>query len=147
MKRYFAYGSNMSEEQMAEPERAPDAKKIGVAVLSNYEFFINARGVASISEKPSKFVQGIVYEISETDEKKLDKREGVPKYYTKQDILALDAFTYVATDNTNNPRSPQKQKEYLEKIIEVAENNPFTSEYKEELHGWYKRVAKLQPLK
>lgn len=134
MKRYFAYGSNMSGEQMAQPDRAPDAKKVEVVELSNYEFFIDARGVASIREKRDKRVLGIIYLISRNDEKKLDKKEGVPKFYVKTKLPILNAFTYI--DQTIEEGQPRNG--YLEKIIKAAQSHNLPKEYVAELIRWSK---------
>ena len=75
MRRYFAYGSNMDARQMK--ERCPQSEKQEIVELSGYEFFINKRGVANIRQNKDKKVVGIVYTISEDDEKELDKCEGV----------------------------------------------------------------------
>lgn len=134
MRRYFAYGSNMSKEQMAEPDRAPDATKVETATLSNYEFFIDARGVASIREKQGKEVLGVVYEITETDEKKLDVKEGFPKYYIKKELPMLNAFSYI--DQTTDEGEPREG--YLERIIKAAKDNDLPSSYVQELGSWSK---------
>lgn len=134
MKRYFAYGSNMSAAQMAEPDRAPDATKVENATLSNYEFFIDIRGVASIREKEGKEVLGVVYEITETDEEKLDVKEGFPKYYIKKDLPTLNAFSYI--DQAIDEGEPRDG--YLERIIKAAHDNGFPSSYVEELSSWSK---------
>ena len=43
---YFAYGSNMNNEQMK--HRCPTAVPNGVAKLLKHRFLINTRGVASV---------------------------------------------------------------------------------------------------
>lgn len=137
MKRYFAYGSNMDEEQMAEPRRCPEAEKVGNAQLSGYEFFINVRGVASIREQENKIVYGIIYNISEADEKNLDLREGFnknPRDYDKKDLPELNAFFYIDPIEENG--SPREG--YVENIIKVATVNNFPKEYIAELERWLK---------
>ena len=133
MKRYFVYGSNMDEIQMK--ERCPQSEKQEKAELSEYEFFINARGVASIHKVESGKVWGVVYKITEADEKKLDSYEGYPKSYQKQFLPELNAFCYV--DTRTNEGSPRKG--YLEKIIKAAEVNDFPKEYVAELKSWFNR--------
>ena len=134
-KRYFAYGSNMSEEQMAEPDRAPDAQKVEAVELPDHEFFIDARSVASIREKQSMKVIGIIYLISKEDEERLDKKEGFPKYYIKKDLPIINAFAYV--DQTTEEGKPRDG--YMEKIIKAAEYNDFPKEYITELQSWLKK--------
>ena len=80
--KYIAYGSNMSEEQMA--FRCPHAKLIGTGYLPNYqlEFYLHAT-----VEKRRVIGPGVpvaVWEIDAEDEKYLDRYEGYPTYYGKR---------------------------------------------------------------
>ena len=79
--KYIAYGSNMVEEQMA--HRCPNARLIGMGYLPNHrlEFYLHAT-VERTRAHGSK-VPVAVWEISETDERSLDRYEGYPTYYTK----------------------------------------------------------------
>jgi len=42
-KLYFAYGSNMDKDQMA--NRCPESNFAGTALLKDYRFIINRRGI------------------------------------------------------------------------------------------------------
>ncbi|MBI3039282.1 gamma-glutamylcyclotransferase [bacterium] len=75
MKYYFAYGSNMWETQII--KRCPDSRKIGIARLSGYRWIISSRGFANVVISNKDAVEGILYEISASDESTLDKCEGV----------------------------------------------------------------------
>ena len=72
---YFAYGSNLSLEQMN--KRCPEYVKIGKGVLKNHKWIINSRGYANVIESPSDYVEGVVYRITKQGEIMLDKKEGV----------------------------------------------------------------------
>lgn len=107
---YFAYGSNLSPEQMG--RRCPDSIFLGKATLRGYRWQVNERGVANIVEVPAApaprkksargssrrnghsrdrgdeddhsaaattVVEGLLYAISEFDERLLDQYEGVEK--------------------------------------------------------------------
>lgn len=76
-KYYFAYGSNLHLKQMK--RRCPNSKFIGCARLANYRWQINERGYANIIEAEGHWVDGLVYEIDEKDEVRLDINEGVSK--------------------------------------------------------------------
>lgn len=76
-KYYFAYGSNLHLKQMK--RRCPNSKFIGCARLANYRWQINERGYANIIEAEGHWVDGLVYEIDERDEARLDINEGVSK--------------------------------------------------------------------
>ncbi|KAM4065284.1 gamma-glutamyl cyclotransferase, AIG2-like domain-containing protein [Hirsutella rhossiliensis] len=76
-KYYFAYGSNLHIKQMK--KRCPNSRYIGRARLSNHRWQINERGYANIVEADGHRVDGLVYEIDDKDEAKLDINEGVSK--------------------------------------------------------------------
>lgn len=76
-KYYFAYGSNLHIKQMK--RRCPNSRFIGRGRLVNYRWQINERGYANVIECNGHWVDGLVYEIDERDEAKLDINEGVSK--------------------------------------------------------------------
>lgn len=136
--KYFAYGSNMDLEQMK--RRCPDNfKLLGIAELEGWEFFINNRGKANIAidtVDPNSTVYGLLYDVSENCLDSLDKEEGylrVPKIYdcdlekVKYKGEITGAWVYVDKKNlqTGKPKPP----EYLDRIIDVATNFKFPSEY------------------
>ena len=77
MKLYFAYGSNMCDKQMK--KRCPDSKKIGLAILPHHRWIISTRGYANVVKAQDSEVEGVLWEISLSDEKSLDISEGVIK--------------------------------------------------------------------
>ncbi|KAF4464351.1 AIG2 family [Fusarium albosuccineum] len=76
-KYYFAYGSNLHLQQMK--RRCPGSKFIGSAQLWHYRWQINERGYANVIEDQGHWVEGLVYEINDRDEARLDVNEGVSK--------------------------------------------------------------------
>ncbi|KAK4085008.1 hypothetical protein Purlil1_10043 [Purpureocillium lilacinum] len=76
-KYYFAYGSNLHIKQMK--RRCPNSRYIGHARLANHRWQINERGYANVVAADGRWVDGLVYEIDEKDEAKLDINEGVAK--------------------------------------------------------------------
>lgn len=74
---YFAYGSNLWLAQMS--KRCPDNCLLGLGTLNKYRWVISYRGYANVlaERKGKDLVYGVVYELSEEDEKKLDVYEGV----------------------------------------------------------------------
>ena len=87
-KLYVAYGSNLDMEQMR--FRCPDAEVFGTGVLKNYSltFWGNARGngVATVLPGADTDVPVALWEISAADEKNLDRYEGYPWLYRKENI-------------------------------------------------------------
>jgi gamma-glutamylcyclotransferase len=88
MNFYFAYGSNMWDRQMG--MRCPESKKLGIARLSGYRWIITTRGYANVVESTHDEVQGVLFEISDSDEVSLDKYEGVASgCYDKAKLLVM----------------------------------------------------------
>lgn len=78
--KYIAYGSNLNLNQMA--RRCPTAKVVGVATLPNYQ--LTFCGVATIEKKEGAKTPVAVWEIDEACEEALDKYEGYPSLYRKE---------------------------------------------------------------
>jgi gamma-glutamylcyclotransferase len=72
---YFAYGSNLQMKQMA--KRCPESRLIGSATLHSYRWQINERGYANVVADSQSSVEGICYLLSDKDEARLDRSEGV----------------------------------------------------------------------
>ncbi|PKS11941.1 hypothetical protein jhhlp_001237 [Lomentospora prolificans] len=72
---YFAYGSNLWLQQMA--NRCPNSIYIGRAILSDYCWQINQRGFANVVPYSGHNVHGLVYQIDREDEDRLDRSDGV----------------------------------------------------------------------
>lgn len=79
---YFGYGSNLSLTQMA--QRCPSSPYLGVAILRDWRWMINARGYANVIPSPGDVVYGLTYALSKEDEARLDVNEGVPYAYVKR---------------------------------------------------------------
>lgn len=84
---YIAYGSNMSEVQMA--QRCPDATMIGTGWVDGYELLFKGSLTgcyATIEKKAGAFVPVVLWRISAADERRLDAYEGFPRFYYKRDV-------------------------------------------------------------
>ncbi|KXN91490.1 Gamma-glutamylcyclotransferase [Leucoagaricus sp. SymC.cos] len=84
---YLGYGSNMWIEQMV--RRCPQSKCLGIGFLLDWKWFICERGYANIIESKGDKVYGLVYEVSESDEKNLDHYENVPTSYVKKILTVI----------------------------------------------------------
>ena len=76
---YFAYGSNMDLDQMA--FRCPDGEVVGVVRVDDYRLTFcgnSSAGVATILPQVGSHVDGVLWRISQKDEKNLDFYEGYP---------------------------------------------------------------------
>jgi gamma-glutamylcyclotransferase (GGCT)/AIG2-like uncharacterized protein YtfP len=81
MKLYFAYGANLNKEAMA--RRCPDAEPFEKFVLPNYKLVF--KGVADVEECEGSNVEGMLWVITDKCEKALDRFEGYPYLYIKQE--------------------------------------------------------------
>lgn len=111
---YLAYGSNLNKEHMS--RRCPDAVPIGTAYLKGWILVYKGSktGAYLTIERTgdSRYTPCGVWEISEDDEKALDRYEGYPRFYTKKIIKVLpngykeefikkvDALVYVMNEGT-----------------------------------------------
>ena len=79
---YFAYGSNLHHQQMK--KRCKDSVFIKKINLSNFKLTFRSKyRAADIEKKKNSIVQGGLFEISKSDEKKLDVYEDYPILYQK----------------------------------------------------------------
>ena len=84
---YLAYGSNLNLEQMA--YRCPDATVIGTAVLPAYRLVFRGgrhTGVATIEQERGSAVPVLLWEITKRCEQALDRYEGYPHLYRKEQL-------------------------------------------------------------
>jgi len=148
MPNYFAYGSNMSHDQIR--ARCPSHKFICAAELSGYKLaftrYSNKRkcGVADIVLAPEQSVWGAVFEVSDKDLATLDRHEGAhlspPAYVrvqvrvTASDGFSLDAVTYEVLDKTVVRHVPNV--EYLSLILDGARKWGLPQAYLETLRSF-----------
>ena len=79
---YFAYGSNLNQKQMR--RRCKDSRFIKKITLKNYILTFRSKyGAADIEKKMGKKVYGALYNISKSDERRLDIYEEYPTLYKK----------------------------------------------------------------
>ena len=81
--KYIAYGSNMIENRMA--HRCPDGRLIGVGHLPNHRLEFYRHATVEADDTCVTGVPVAVWEISDTDERRLDVYEGFPYYYSKEE--------------------------------------------------------------
>lgn len=99
---YVAYGSNLNIRQMK--YRCPTAKLYGTGVIDNYELQFKGQphgAFATIAPKDGSSVPIAVWEIQARDEMFLDRYEGYPSHYFKQNVLVqldgeeVNAMVYI----------------------------------------------------
>lgn len=86
-KYYIAYGSNLNLKQMK--ARCPDAKLLGTGTIRDYGLLFRGNlqsAVATIEPSAGEKVPVGVFQISDMDEKFLDRYEGYPHLYYKDSV-------------------------------------------------------------
>ena len=79
---YFAYGSNLNHYQMK--RRCKDSVYLKKINLKDFRLTFRSKyRAADIEKKKNSIVPGALYEISKSDEKKLDVYEDYPILYKK----------------------------------------------------------------
>jgi gamma-glutamylcyclotransferase (GGCT)/AIG2-like uncharacterized protein YtfP len=145
MPKYFAYGSNMSHEQMG--DRCPSHEFICIAQLPDHRLAFTrysrkrACGVADFVPAPGESVWGAVFELSDSELAALDLHEGVhakPPAYVRCSVQvvaangrALDAITYEVANKSPTPYAPSV--EYLGLIAAGARKWGLPQVYQEVL--------------
>ena len=98
---YFAYGSNLNHFQMK--RRCKDSFFLKKYELKNYRLNFRSRyRAADIEKKKNSIVVGALFEISKSDEKKLDVYEDFPILYTKMYFKYYNkrVMTYIMVKKT-----------------------------------------------
>ena len=153
---YFAYGSNMGEARIK--ARCSSARKISKAILKNYVLKFNKPSnddsyKANLKDtvNASAIVYGVIYEISNEQQRELDVAEGYrssktgevnsshKKYFPQKiEVLNIDSglnvevLTYIAQGEETVP-NPTIYDWYLHHITSGAKESGLPSEYIEEL--------------
>lgn len=83
-----AYGSNLVERRMK--ERCPGSSVYGTSEIHGYRLLFKQSmtgAYATIEQDANSKVPVVIYKMSMADEAKLDRFEGTPRYYRKQEFL------------------------------------------------------------
>jgi phage replication-related protein YjqB (UPF0714/DUF867 family) len=133
---YFAYGSNLCVRQMA--LRCPDATDPRPAVLSDHDWLINQRGVATVEPFSGNQVHGVLWQLSDSDLAALDGAEGVPVRYRRDRLTVVTgdgpapAWVYIDPRVDLGPPRPG----YLPRIIDGAVHHGLPQRWIAFLHRW-----------
>jgi len=102
-KLYAAYGSNINSTQMG--NRCPCSRYYGSGIIKNYELQFKGNpenSYATISKSSGSSVPVVIWCITDSDEKSLDKYEGHPAHYQKDMVTValengqvVEAMVYV----------------------------------------------------
>jgi phage replication-related protein YjqB (UPF0714/DUF867 family) len=119
-------------------QRCPDATDPRQAVLSDHDWLINQRGVATVEPLAGNQVHGVLWQISDGDLATLDSAEGVPVRYRRDKLTVhthdgpRPAWVYIDHRVTPGPPRPG----YLPTIIDGAEQHGLPQRWIDFLHRW-----------
>lgn len=137
---YFAYGSNMNQKDLdayciknSRPLINLEQKSPKPCLLKDYRLDFNyyskrrKGGVANIEPASGECVEGVLFEINETDKKTLDQKEGAPLVYHKIPVTVMlgdgtkieNAITYIILEKLKT-KFTAPTKEYKQIIIKGA---------------------------
>lgn len=136
---YIAYGSNLHIMQMK--HRCPTATVVGKSELVGYKLIFKGaptNAYATIEESTHDTVPVLIWELKPQDEKALDRYEGYPTFYYKENISVefegkeVQAMVYIMNKKSQigipSPRyygiirTGYKTAEFDESILENAFN-------------------------
>jgi gamma-glutamylcyclotransferase (GGCT)/AIG2-like uncharacterized protein YtfP len=136
---YFAYGSNMNQEQMV--NRCPGSELGPLARLTGWRYFINGRGYAGVEESPTDQVLGCLWSLNDEHVASLDRYEGVEgNYYSKEtleveqlkDATKVSALVYLSVDREYGIPSPR----YQGVVVSGGREIGLPSDYLAMLESW-----------
>jgi gamma-glutamylcyclotransferase len=143
--KYFAYGSNMDSERMS--ERTIRFSQRTHAILKGYRLDFNKvasrnpqEGYANVVKFENGIVEGVLYEIPDSDLSKLDTHEGYPDHYdrikvnvTLDDWQDVEAVAYIAQPNkVRDGLKPSR--DYLNHLF--AAKDLLSESYRRKLEAW-----------
>lgn len=135
---YFSYGSNMSSRRLL--ERAPSATFLSIATLKEHRLRFHKKSRdgsgkcdAEYTANPDDCVMGVVFMMSASDKKELDRKECLGFGYEEKTVTVMlengnriETSTYFAveTDATLNPWSW-----YKKHVLRGARENNLPHDY------------------
>jgi gamma-glutamylcyclotransferase (GGCT)/AIG2-like uncharacterized protein YtfP len=143
---YFAYGSNLDRttfcgRRRMQPSYARRAHLRNFAIKFDLAVDTSNRGVANIVSDPTCEMWGVVYQISRTQIRRLDRSEGVhrgfyrriPVVITDDDANEIATFSYASTRDRQD-RLPSAR--YLGLIVNGAIYHGLPQEWINKLRAW-----------
>jgi cation transport regulator ChaC len=138
---YFAYGSNMDEERVKAANRCPNARFIFNALLPEYRLVFTRGGddgtcAADAVPDPGSLVWGVVYDLTDSDRRQLDAREGVGIHaYRPKEVLVhphgdMEQRIMVLTYSASDPSDLQRpSRAYVDHLLRGARRWGLPADY------------------
>ena len=140
---YFAYGSNMNEDELI--EESVNILERRRVILRNYKIAVTRNskkhngGVLDIIPRDGEIVEGVLYDVPDNDKSKIDKKEGVcdgayePITVSIEDYegqVINDVISYQVCDKID---AKPASKEYKDSVLRGACEHGLSDDYKEKL--------------
>lgn len=124
---YFAYGSNMNLDHMRRL-CGWHARLLGSARLPDFEIGLDTRGYANIRPKTGEQVWGVLFEIDQDGLTMLDKFEGYPEVFNRQEVVVLDENNIeykcqVYIESETEFGGTEAREEYFRRVVSAAYEN------------------------
>ncbi len=136
---YFAYGSNMSLDNMS-GRCGAGAKVIGPALLADYELTFDKRGYANIIPQANQQVWGVAWQIDQNCLRALDRYEGYPQMYDRQAVqinFGQQAITAMVYIEPTGQSGGQPSRAYMDnRVIPGAKENGLPAEWIKKLEQY-----------
>lgn len=129
MKKYLAYGANMSVDMMM--KRCPKAKLLGTGILNGYRLMFKGtppNSYGTIEPWEGFCVPFVLWEITPADEKSLDRYEGYPRVYKKRTVeldLCGDKITAMYYSKPETERVNPPSEHYVNVLWQAYEHFGF----------------------
>lgn len=127
--KYLAYGANLDSDIMH--SRCPNAKFLGTGLLKDYRLMfkgIEPIAYATIEPWENFSVPYVLWEISEDDEKALDRYEGYPESYQKHTVeieFGGEKYTAMYYAKPEEESVGQPMTHYVEVIAQAYKDYKF----------------------
>ena len=115
---YIAYGSNINLRQMK--YRCPNSKVVGRGVVERWKLYFNLHADIRYTGNKEDVVPVLIWDIADEDWAALDRYEGYPRYYRKEQIKVemsdkkeIEAMVYIM----NGGRKMLPTRGYAETIL------------------------------
>lgn len=137
---YFAYGSNMNLEHMRRL-CGWHCQLLCRASLPDFEIGLDTRGYANIRKQANNTVWGVLYEINTDGLNILDKFEGYPTVFGREEVMVFDenqvmykAQVYI--EPATEFGGKKAREEYFKRVISAAWESKLPE-------AWIKKLEEL----
>jgi len=155
MTPYFAYGSNMNQNDLDAYCKKHNRQRIVLsaknpqpcilkdyALVFDYESKTRKGGAADIEERPGGHVEGVLFEMNDEDMKTISMKECAPSCYEQKEVRVTmrgdtvkNAVTYVVCKNQKAGHFVPPRRAYLQIVIDGAKAFGLSEEWIKKLEA------------